>query len=137
MGIAKAVEANTGHQLIVNERTLTLERGIFFLIVPIDRQNLTASLFNRHDIRQRNTILILIAFEIQIGINLVDLIFFCAFSARLNALNTINLRLYRRLIRIIRLRFANLDVAIHASQLRQTEVPARHWRYVAIARACF
>ena len=32
---------------------------------------------------------------------------------------------------------ANLDVAIHASQLRQTEVPARHWRYVAIARACF
>ena len=137
MGISKAVKANAGHQLIVNERTLALERGIAFLIVPIDRQNLTATFFNRHDIRQRNTILILIAFKIQVGINLIDLVLFCAFSARLNALNTINLCLNRRLIRIIRLRITDLNVAIHASQLRQTKVPARHWRYVAVARACF
>jgi hypothetical protein len=45
--------------------------------------------------------------------------------------NTINLRLNRRLTRVIRLRIANLYVAIHTSQLRQAKIAASHGRNVA------
>ena len=132
--VTQTVEPNPRHEFIVRKHILTLIRRVDLVVVPIDRQNLPGSLFNRHDIRQRDAVLVLIPHEVQIRVHLVDPVLFRALSTRLHALNAVNFRLNRRLRAIVRLRITQIDVPIHARQLRQTEIPARHRCYVAVTR---
>ena len=132
--VTQTVEPHPRHEFIVRKHIFTLIRRVCFVVIPIDRQNLPGSLFNRHDIRQRDAILVLIPHEVQIRVYLVDPVLFRALSTRLHALNAVDFRLNRRLRAIVRLRIAQIDVPIHARQLRQPEIPARHRRYVAEPR---
>ena len=132
--ITQTIEPHPRHEFIVRKHIFTLIRRVCFVVIPINRQNLPRSLFNRHDIRQRDAVLVFIPHEVQIRVYFVYTVLFRALSARLNALNTINLRLNRRLRAIIRLRITQINVPIHARQLRQPEIPARHRCYVAVTR---
>ena len=95
--VTQPVEPNAGHELIVRERIVPLERRVHLVVVPIDRQNLPRPLFNRHNIRQRDAIFVLKPNQIQIRIDLVNPILFGALSTRFHALNAVHLRLNRRL----------------------------------------
>ena len=134
MRVTDAVEAKARHEPPVDEAALTAVFLVALAPVTADRQNFLRYALNRHDIRQRQPLVVFV--EIEIGVDLVDLIFFCRIDTRSHALRFVGG--FLDLIAVhIQHRLVQFDLTIDAGQHERLHLTLRHRLDAGITRAGF